>query len=292
MSEEIGGEIVPDSTRDLDIDGEVDLMIEDLDLWYANKQALYGVSLPIAKNSVTALIGPSGCGKSTLLRTINRMNDLIPICHYEGKISKGEVEITAKDADLVEIRRNIGMVFQRPNPFPKSIYDNVAYGVRLHHQPTREELDNIVEKSLSRAAIWSEVADRLHDLGTSLSGGQQQRLCIARTIAIEPDVILMDEPCSALDPIATAAIEELILELKKDFTVVIVTHSMSQAARVSDYTGFMYLGRMVEFNKTEKIFSDPDQELTKDTSQEDLDEVELCQLEQDLMKESPRYKKN
>ena len=272
MSEEIGGEIVPDSTRDLDIDGEVDLMIEDLDLWYANKQALYGVSLPIAKNSVTALIGPSGCGKSTLLRTINRMNDLIPICHYEGKISKGEVEITAKDADLVEIRRNIGMVFQRPNPFPKSIYDNVAYGVRLHHQPTREELDNIVEKSLSRAAIWSEVADRLHDLGTSLSGGQQQRLCIARTIAIEPDVILMDEPCSALDPIATAAIEELILELKKDFTVVIVTHSMSQAARVSDYTGFMYLGRMVEFNKTEKIFSDPDQELTKDTSQEDLDE--------------------
>ena len=281
MSEEIGGEIVPDSTRDLDIDGEVDLMIEDLDLWYANKQALYGVSLPIAKNSVTALIGPSGCGKSTLLRTINRMNDLIPICHYEGKISKGEVEITAKDADLVEIRRNIGMVFQRPNPFPKSIYDNVAYGVRLHHQPTREELDNIVEKSLSRAAIWSEVADRLHDLGTSLSGGQQQRLCIARTIAIEPDVILMDEPCSALDPIATAAIEELILELKKDFTVVIVTHSMSQAARVSDYTGFMYLGRMVEFNKTEKIFSDPDQELTKDTSQEDLDEVELCQLEQD-----------
>ena len=292
MSEEIGGEIVPDSTRDLDIDGEVDLMIEDLDLWYANKQALYGVSLPIAKNSVTALIGPSGCGKSTLLRTINRMNDLIPICHYEGKISKGEVEITAKDADLVEIRRNIGMVFQRPNPFPKSIYDNVAYGVRLHHQPTREELDNIVEKSLSRAAIWSEVADRLHDLGTSLSGGQQQRLCIARTIAIEPDVILMDEPCSALDPIATAAIEELILELKKDFTVVIVTHSMSQAARVSDYTGFMYLGRMVEFNKTEKIFSDPDQELTKDTSQEGLDEVELCQLEQDLMKESPRYKKN
>ena len=155
------------------------------------------------------------------------------------------------------------MVFQRPNPFPKSIYDNVAYGVRLHHQPTREELDNIVEKSLSRAAIWNEVADRLHDLGTSLSGGQQQRLCIARTIAIEPDVILMDEPCSALDPIATAAIEELILELKKDFTVVIVTHSMSQAARVSDYTGFMYLGRMVEFNKTEKIFSDPDQELTK-----------------------------
>ena len=263
MSEEIGGELVPDSTRDLDIDGELDLMIEDLDLWYGSNQALYGVSLPIAKNSVTALIGPSGCGKSTLLRTINRMNDLIPICRYEGKITKGDLVITDKGADLVELRKSIGMVFQRPNPFPKSIYENVAYGVRLHHQPTREELDAIVEKSLKRAAIWKEVAERLHDLGTSLSGGQQQRLCIARTIAIEPDVILMDEPCSALDPIATAAIEELILELKKDFTVVIVTHSMSQAARVSDYTGFMYLGRMVEFNKTEKIFSEPDQELTQ-----------------------------
>ncbi|MAI09303.1 MAG: phosphate ABC transporter ATP-binding protein [Euryarchaeota archaeon] len=263
MSEEIGGEMVPDSTRELNIDGELDIMIEDLDLWYGTKQALHGVSLPIAKNSVTALIGPSGCGKSTLLRTINRMNDLIPICKYEGTITKGDVVITDKGADLVELRKSIGMVFQRPNPFPKSIYDNVAYGVRLHHQPTRDELDAIVEKSLNRAAIWNEVADRLHDLGTSLSGGQQQRLCIARTIAIEPDVILMDEPCSALDPIATAAIEELILELKKDFTVVIVTHSMSQAARVSDYTGFMYLGRMVEFNKTEKIFSEPDQKLTQ-----------------------------
>ena len=262
MSEEIGGELVPDSTRDLDIDGELDLMIEDLDAWYGSNQALYGVSLPIAKNSVTALIGPSGCGKSTLLRTINRMNDLIPICRYEGKITKGDLVITDKGADLVELRKSIGMVFQRPNPFPKSVYENVAYGVRLHHQPTREELDAIVEKSQACSNL-KEVAERLHDLGTSLSGGQQQRLCIARTIAIEPDIILMDEPCSALDPIATAAIEELILELKKDFTVVIVTHSMSQAARVSDYTGFMYLGRMVEFNKTEKIFSEPDQELTQ-----------------------------
>ena len=192
MSEEIGGEVVPDSTRELNIDGELDIMIEDLDLWYGTKQALYGVSLPIARNSVTALIGPSGCGKSTLLRTINRMNDLIPICKYEGTITKGDVVITDKGADLVELRKSIGMVFQRPNPFPKSIYDNVGYGVRLHHQPTRDELDAIVEKSLKRAAIWNEVADRLHDLGTSLSGGQQQRLCIARTIAIEPDVILMD----------------------------------------------------------------------------------------------------
>ena len=263
MSEEAQTEEIPDSTRDLEIDDEKELMIEDLDLWYGDKQALYGVSLPIAKNSVTALIGPSGCGKSTLLRMMNRLNDLIPICHYDGKISIGDGEITGKDADLVEIRTKIGMVFQRPNPFPKSIYDNVSYGVKLHFKPTREELDNIVEKSLKRAALWKEVADRQHELGTALSGGQQQRLCIARTIAIEPDVILMDEPCSALDPIATAAIEELILELKKDFTVVIVTHSMSQAARVSDYTGFMYLGRLVEFDKTEKIFSEPDNELTK-----------------------------
>jgi phosphate transport system ATP-binding protein len=263
MTEENIENDIPPSTRKLDIHGDAEIHIDGLDLWYGTKQALYDVSLPIAKNCVTSLIGPSGCGKSTLLRTINRMNDLIPICRYEGKIVQGETEITAKDADLVSIRKNIGMVFQRPNPFPKSIYDNVAYGVKLHHKPSREQLDSIVEKSLKRAAIWSEVSDRLHDLGTSLSGGQQQRLCIARSIAIEPDVILMDEPCSALDPIATAAIEELILELKKDFTVVIVTHSMSQAARVSDYTGFMYLGRMVEFNKTEKIFSDPDQELTK-----------------------------
>ena len=170
MSEEIGGEIVPESTRELSIEGEIDLMIEDLDLWYGDKQALYGVSIPIAKNSVTALIGPSGCGKSTLLRTINRMSDLIPICRYEGKITKGDLELTANDADLVSIRKNIGMVFQRPNPFPKSIYDNVGYGVRLHYQPKREELDKIVEKSLRRAAIWDEVSDRLHDLGTSLSG--------------------------------------------------------------------------------------------------------------------------
>ncbi|MDA0648792.1 MAG: phosphate ABC transporter ATP-binding protein PstB [archaeon] len=263
MTEQINGEEIPESTRELEIDADTELFVEDLDLWYGDKQALYGVSLPIAKNKVTALIGPSGCGKSTLLRTMNRMNDLIPICHYDGKITMGETEISAKDADIVEIRKKIGMVFQRPNPFPKSIYDNVGYGVKLHFKPSRDELDSIVEKSLKRAALWNEVSDRQHELGTSLSGGQQQRLCIARTIAIEPDVILMDEPCSALDPIATAAIEELILELKKDFTVVIVTHSMSQAARVSDYTGFMYLGRLVEFGTTKKIFSDPKLDLTK-----------------------------
>ena len=190
------------------------------------------------------------------------MNDLIPICKIDGSVELDGEEIMGRGADLVTIRRRVGMVFQKPNPFPKSIYDNVAYGVRLHYTPSRRELDRIVEESLKRAAIWEEVNDRLHELGTSLSGGQQQRLCIARTIAVEPEVILMDEPCSALDPIATAKIEELILELKKHFTVVIVTHSMSQAQRVSDYTGFMYLGRLVEFDKTAKIFGDPKEELT------------------------------
>ena len=251
------------STRELEIEGEAHLMVTDMDLWYGDKQALYDVTLPIARNSVTALIGPSGCGKSTLLRVMNRMNDLIPICQYQGMIDFEGTEVTDDDADMVEIRKRIGMVFQRPNPFPKSIYDNVAYGVRLHYKPSRAELDQVVEKSIKRSALWDEVSDRLHELGTSLSGGQQQRLCIARSIAIEPDIILMDEPCSALDPIATAAIEELILELKKDFTVVIVTHSMSQAARISDYTGFMYLGRLVEFGKTDQIFSNPKEKLTE-----------------------------
>jgi len=251
------------STRELEIEGDAHLMVTDMDLWYGDKKALYDVTLPIARNSVTALIGPSGCGKSTLLRVMNRMNDLIPICHYQGKVDFEGTEVTDDDADMVEIRKRIGMVFQRPNPFPKSIYDNVAYGVRLHYKPSRAELDQVVEKSIKRSALWDEVSDRLHELGTSLSGGQQQRLCIARSIAIEPDIILMDEPCSALDPIATAAIEELILELKKDFTVVIVTHSMSQAARISDYTGFMYLGRLVEFGKTDQIFSNPKEKLTE-----------------------------
>ena len=255
-------EDIPPSTENLDIDGDAHMWIRNLDLFYGSAQAIYDVSIPIEKNSVTALIGPSGCGKSTLLRCLNRMNDLIPSCKIKGEIEFDGENISGKGADLVSIRRRVGMVFQKPNPFPKSIYDNIAYGVRLHYTPTRRELDRIVEKALTRAAIWDEVNDRLHELGTSLSGGQQQRICIARTIAVEPDVILMDEPCSALDPIATAKIEELILELKKHFTVVIVTHSMSQAQRVSDYTGFMYLGRLVEFGKTEKIFTDPDQDLT------------------------------
>jgi len=253
---------IPDSTELLDIDGDAHMWIKNLDLHYGSAQAIYNVSIPFQRNAVTALIGPSGCGKSTLLRCLNRMNDLIPICKIDGSIELDGEEIMGRGADLVTIRRRVGMVFQKPNPFPKSIYDNVAYGVRLHYTPSRRELDRIVEESLKRAAIWEEVNDRLHELGTSLSGGQQQRLCIARTIAVEPEVILMDEPCSALDPIATAKIEELILELKKHFTVVIVTHSMSQAQRVSDYTGFMYLGRLVEFDKTAKIFGDPKEELT------------------------------
>ena len=253
---------IPDSTELLDIDGDAHMWIKNLDLHYGSAQAIYNVSIPFQRNAVTALIGPSGCGKSTLLRCLNRMNDLIPICKIDGSIELDGEEIMGRGADLVTIRRRVGMVFQKPNPFPKSIYDNVAYGVRLHYTPSRRELDRIVEESLKRAAIWEEVNDRLHELGTSLSGGQQQRLCIARTIAVEPEVILMDEPCSALDPIATAKIEELILELKKHFTVVIVTHSMSQAQRVSDYTGFMYLGRLIEFDKTSKIFGDPKEELT------------------------------
>ena len=256
-------EEIPDSTRDLDIEGDAHMWIHDLDLHYGNAQAVYNVSIPFERNAVTALIGPSGCGKSTLLRCLNRMNDLISICKIDGKITLEDDNIMTRGADLVTIRRRVGMVFQKPNPFPKSIYDNVAYGVRLHYNPSRRELDRIVESALRRAALWDEVSDRLHELGTSLSGGQQQRLCIARTIAVEPEVILMDEPCSALDPIATAKIEELILELKKHFTVVIVTHSMSQAQRVSDYTAFMYLGRLVEFDKTSVIFGDPNMELTR-----------------------------
>ena len=245
------------------IDGTPHIEIKGLNLRYGSAQAIYDVSVPIEKNSVTAFIGPSGCGKSTLLRCLNRMNDLIPICNYDGQIIYDGEDINQSSTDLVRLRRKIGMVFQKPNPFPKSIFDNVAYGVQLHYNPSRRKMNEIVENSLIKAALWEEVSDRLHELGTSLSGGQQQRLCIARTISVEPDIILMDEPCSALDPIATAKIENLILELKEHFTVVIVTHSMSQAQRVSDYTAFMFLGRLIEFGKTEKIFDRPEKELTE-----------------------------
>ena len=237
------------------------LSTRKLNLSYGSKQILFDINLSFEEKSVTALIGPSGCGKSTLLRCMNRMNDLIQDCRINGDILYNGEEIMKSDPVL--LRRKIGMVFQRPNPFPKSIYDNVAYGPRAHGIKNKKTLDEIVENSLKRAVIWDEVKDRLHESALGLSGGQQQRLCIARTLAVNPDVILMDEPCSALDPIATAKIENLIMDLKKDYTVIIVTHNMQQAARVSDITGFMYLGKLIETSETGKIFSSPKEELTE-----------------------------
>jgi len=235
----------------------------NVNLWYKEKQALETVSMKIPKNKVTALIGPSGCGKSTLLRCFNRLNDLIDNVRITGEITLDGENVQGSGTDVVMLRKRVGMVFQKPNPFPKSIYENVAYGPRVHGVKDKAELDRIVEQSLRHAAIWDEVKDRLNDSALGLSGGQQQRLCIARTLAVEPEVILMDEPCSALDPIATAKIENLIDLLKKDYTVIIVTHNMQQAARVSDYTGFMYLGRLIECGKTNQIFEHPTEELTE-----------------------------
>lgn len=238
---------------------------KNVNLFYSQKQALFDINLDFKKNSVTALIGPSGCGKSSFLRCINRMNDTIMGCRIEGKISLDGKNIYDDDLDLVLLRANVGMVFQKPNPFPKSIYENVAYGPRIHGLfNNKSELDEIVEKSLTKAGLFNEVKDRLHDQATGLSGGQQQRLCIARTIAIEPEVILMDEPCSALDPIATAKIEELIDELKENFTIIMVTHSMQQAARVSNMTAFFNMGEVVEYDSTDKIFTNPREQKTQD----------------------------
>lgn len=238
---------------------------KNVNLFYGSKQALFDINLDFNKNSVTALIGPSGCGKSSFLRCINRMNDTIPGCKIEGQIIIDGHDIYHEDLDLVLLRGRVGMVFQKPNPFLKSIYDNVAYGPRIHGLfKDKKDLDEIVEKSLVRAGLFDEVKDRLHDQATGLSGGQQQRLCIARTIAIEPEVILMDEPCSALDPIATAKIEELIDELKHNFTIVIVTHSMQQAARVSDMTAFFNMGKIIEYDTTAKIFTNPTHQQTQD----------------------------
>ncbi|MSP33905.1 MAG: phosphate ABC transporter ATP-binding protein [Rickettsiales bacterium] len=238
---------------------------KNINLFYGQKQALFDVNLNFKKNSVTALIGPSGCGKSSFLRCINRMNDTILSCKIDGKIIIDGQNIYDDNLDLVLLRGRVGMVFQKPNPFPKSIYDNVAYGPRIHGLfNSKLQLDEMVAKSLTKAGLWNEVKDRLHDQATSLSGGQQQRLCIARTIAIEPDIILMDEPCSALDPIATAKIEELIDDLKENFTIVIVTHSMQQAARVSDMTAFFNMGKIVEYDTTDKIFTNPTNQQTQD----------------------------
>ncbi|TVZ42073.1 phosphate transport system ATP-binding protein [Alteromonadaceae bacterium 2753L.S.0a.02] len=240
------------------------MMMRGVDVFYGEKQAVFGVDLDIAENEVIAMIGPSGCGKSTFLRCLNRMNDTIEICRVDGQIELDGLNIYDPKLDVVPLRARVGMVFQKPNPFPKSIYENVAYGPKIHGLARRRsEMDEIVETSLHRAGLWDEVKDRLHQPGTGLSGGQQQRLCIARTIAVSPEVILMDEPCSALDPIATAKIEELIAELSQNFTIAIVTHSMQQAARVSHRTAYFHLGKLIEVNDTKKVFTTPDHELTE-----------------------------
>jgi phosphate transport system ATP-binding protein len=240
------------------------IAVNDLSLYYGPSQALKNIRLTIRERLVTAFIGPSGCGKSTLLRCFNRMNDLIDSVSIEGAVNIGGHDIYSPTVDVIELRKRVGMVFQKSNPFPKSIYDNVAYGLRLQGVKNRAELDAAVEQSLHAAALWEEVKDRLYSSALGLSGGQQQRLCIARAIAIKPEIILMDEPASALDPIATSRIEDLILELKKDFTIVIVTHNMQQAARISDFTAFFYLGELIEFDSTRKIFTNPAQKRTED----------------------------
>jgi len=239
--------------------------VTDVCVFYGQKQALFNISLPIAACQVTALIGPSGCGKSTFLRCLNRMNDVITDCRVTGSILLDGINIYDANVDVVHLRRQVGMVFQKPNPFPKSIYDNVAYGPRIHGLvQSKTDLDALVESSLTRAGLWKEVKDRLKESGTSLSGGQQQRLCIARAIAVNPAVILMDEPCSALDPIATAKIEELMDELRRNYTIVIVTHSMQQAARVSQRTAFFHLGNLIELGDTNQIFTNPREKRTED----------------------------
>lgn len=240
------------------------LKIEHLNLFYGQKQALFNVNMLMPKRRVTAYIGPSGCGKSTLLRCINRMNDLVDGVRIDGKIKLDDEDIYAKSINVAALRRRVGMVFQKPNPFPKSIYENVAYGLRIQGINDRRTLDEVVEKSLQGAALWGEVKDRLNDNAFGLSGGQQQRLVIARAIAIEPEVLLLDEPASALDPISTLKIEELVNELKEKYTIVIVTHNMQQAARVSDYTAFMYMGELIEFGRTTELFTNPQKQQTED----------------------------
>lgn len=252
-----------DPTKTLKTSAPTKIDVRNGNFWYGSKQALYDVSLPLLEGQVTALIGPSGCGKSTFLRTLNRMNDLIPDTRVEGKAMFDGTNVYDKKTDVVLLRQRIGMVFQRPNPFPKSIFENVAYGLKVQGK-SRKYIQEMVEQSLQGAALWSEVKDRMNTSALGLSGGQQQRLCIARALAVKPEVLLMDEPCSALDPIATLKIEELIVELVKQYTIVIVTHNMQQAARVSHYTGFFLTGRLVEYAPTVKIFEHPEQKDTED----------------------------
>ncbi len=242
----------------------VAIRVDGLNSWYGDFQALHSISLTIPKNHVTAFIGPSGCGKSTLLRWFNRMNDTIVSAHATGKASLGEIDLLSKSTDVVDLRRRVGIVFQKPNPFPKSIFDNVAFGPRLHMKVTKRDLGELVEWSLRKAAVWEEVKDRLHAPALGLSGGQQQRLCIARAIAVGPEVLLMDEPCSALDPGSTLAIEDLMFELQKQYTIIIVTHNMQQAARCSNQTAFFYERRIIEVGETERVFTKPEQKRTED----------------------------
>ena len=251
--------------KNLDMSDEtISLEVNNLNLYYGEKQALHNVNMVLPKRRVSAFIGPSGCGKSTLLRCFNRMNDLVDGVRIDGSILMEGQDIYAPEVNVAELRRNVGMVFQKPNPFPKSIYENVAYGLRIQGNNNRRELDEIVESSLKRAALWDEVKDRLHESAFGLSGGQQQRLVIARAIAIKPEVLLLDEPASALDPISTLKIEELIYELKDEYTIIIVTHNMQQAARVSDYTAFMYMGNLIEFGDTDRLFTNPSEKQTED----------------------------
>ena len=242
---------------------EIAIDIKNVCLWYGAKQALFDVTMPVKKNSITALIGPSGCGKSTLLRSINRMNDLVDGCRIEGEMLFHGDNLYAPDVEINALRTRIGMIFQKPNPFPMTIRDNITYGPKIHGIKDKKELNEIVERCLQQAALYDEVADRLDTSALGLSGGQQQRLCIARALSVNPEVILMDEPTSALDPIATSKIEDLALELKKNYTVAIVTHNMQQASRIGDYTGFMYLGKMIEFNETEAMFNKPKKAMTE-----------------------------
>jgi phosphate transport system ATP-binding protein len=245
-------------------DGAADTVVfRGFNLWYGKNHVLKDVSVDIKSNIITAIMGPSGCGKSTFLRAIDRMNDIIPECRTQGAVIIDGDNIYAENVDIYELRKKVGMVFQKPNPFPKSVYDNVAYGVKIHGMAQGRDLDNIVERSLRKAALWDEVNNRLDDSALSLSGGQQQRLCIARALAVEPEIILMDEPCSALDPIATAKIEALMRSLRENYTVILVTHNLQQAARVSDMTAFMYLGNIVEFGRTRDVFENPEKELTE-----------------------------
>ena len=240
------------------------ITVRDFNFYYGSAKVLHGITLDVPENQVTALIGPSGCGKSTFVRSINRMNDIIPDAHGEGTVLIDGKNVYGRETDVVELRRRVGMVFQKSNPFPKSIFDNVAYGLRINGTKNKRDLAEVVEKSLTRAALWDEVKDRLHNSAFALSGGQQQRLCIARALAIDPEILLMDEPASALDPIATTKIEELIYELKSNYTIVIVTHNMQQAARVSDRTAFFMLGKLIEYGDTKTIFMTPKEKMTED----------------------------